>query len=109
MKTYAQDFPVEKMAQVLGVSRSGYYLFLKRQPSLRDRENARLLDKIRSSHQASFHTYGSPRIHAELTAEGETCSRRRVAQLMKKNGIIAKMARRFKTTTRQSEKPYFSP
>jgi transposase InsO family protein len=95
------------MAKVLGVSRSGYYRFLKAKPSLRKQENERLLEKIRLIHQSSFGTYGSPRIHAELKASGETCSRKRVAKLMKKHGIFAKMCQRFKKTTQQSKKPYF--
>lgn len=107
MKTYSHEFPLERMAKVLGVSRSGYYRFLKAKPSLRDQENERLLEKIRLIHHSSFETYGSPRIHAELKANGETCSRKRVSRLMKKYGIAAKMARRFKKTTQRSKKPYF--
>lgn len=107
MKTYSHEFPLERMAKVLGVSRSGYYRFLKAKPSLRDQENERLLEKIRLIHQSTFETYGSPRIHAELKANGETCSRKRVSKLMKKYGIAAKMTRRFKKTTQQSKKPYF--
>ena len=108
MKSHHQEFPIEKMASVLGVSRSGYYDFLKAESSLRDRENQRLVEKIIVIHKTSFETYGSPRIHADLKANGEMCSRRRVARLMKKHGIIAKMARPIKGTTCQSEKPYFS-
>lgn len=107
MKTYHQEFPIERMATVLGVSRSGYYHFLKAEPSARDRENQRLFEKISLIHQTSFNTYGSPRIHAELKANGETCSRRRVARLMKVHGIVAKMSQRFKRTTCQAEKPHF--
>lgn len=107
MKTYHQEFPIERMATVLGVSRSGYYHFLKTEPSARDQENKRLFEKINLIHQASFNTYGSPRIHAELKANGETCSRRRVARLMKKHGVVAKMSQRFKSTTCQAQKPYF--
>jgi transposase InsO family protein len=107
MKNHSHEFPIERMAKVLGVSRSGYYRFLKAKPSLRDQENKRLLEKIRLIHQSSFETYGSPRIHAELKASGETCSRKRVAKLMKKHGIAAKMSQRFKKTTQQSKKPYF--
>lgn len=107
MKRHQQEFPVERMAKVMGVSRSGYYRFLKETPSLRDQSNELLVEKIRLIHQDSFETYGSPRIHAELKANGETCSRKRVARLMKKNDIAAKMSRRFKKTTQQSEKPYF--
>ena len=107
MKQYNQEFPIERMAEIMGISRSGYYRFLKAEPSARDREEQRLLEKIRLIHQTSFETYGSPRIHAELKDNGETCSRRRVARLMKKHGIVAKMSKRFKKTTQQAEKPYF--
>lgn len=107
MKRYNQEFPIERMAKVLGVSRSGYYRFLKAEPSLRDQENKTLLDKIRLIHQTSFETYGSPRIHAELKAVGEVCSRKRVARIMRDHGIAAKMVKRFRKTTHQSEKPSF--
>lgn len=107
MKMYSHEFPIERMAKVLGVSRSGYYRFLKAELSLRSQEEERLFEKIRRIHQESFETYGSPRIHAELKAMGETCSRKRVARIMKKHGIKAKMFRRFKKTTQQSEKPSF--
>jgi transposase InsO family protein len=107
MKTYHQEFPIERMAAVLGVSRSGYYHFLKAGPSAREQENQRLLEEISLIHETSFKTYGSPRIHAELKANGETCSRKRIAKLMKKHGIVAKMSERFKGTTCQARKPYF--
>lgn len=107
MKRYNQEFSIERMAKLMGVSRSGYYRFLKEKPSLKDQEEGQLLEKIRLIHQVSFETYGSPRIHAELKARGEMCSRKRVARLMKKHSIAAKMFRRFKKTTQQSAKPYF--
>ena len=107
MKIHSHEFPLERMAKVMGVSRSGYYKFLKGQPSSREKENKELLEKILIIHKRSFETYGSPRIHAELKANGETYSRKRVARLMRKHGIEAKMAQRFKKTTQQSAKPYF--
>ena len=87
MKQYNQDFLIERMAEVLGVSRSGYYRFLKAEPNAREQEQQRLLEKINSIHQDSYETYGSPRIHAKLKFNGEICSKRRVARLMKKAGI----------------------
>ena len=96
MKQYNHEFPIERMAKVLGVSKSGYYHFLKAELSPRAKENNRLLDKIRLIHQTSFETYGSPRIHAELKATEETCSRKRVAKLMKSYGIMAKMSKRLR-------------
>ena len=107
MKTYQNDFPTEKMASVLGVSRSGYYRFLQEKPSQRAQENESLLEKIKVIHETSYETYGSPRVHAELVDFGEMCSRQRVARLMKASKIVAKMHKRFKKTTRQDGKPYF--
>lgn len=107
MKHHEQEFPIEKMAEVLGVSRSGYYRFMKRQPSAREEKNRQLKEEIRLIHQRSHETYGSPRIHAELKAKGEVCSRRRVARLMRQEGIEAKMSKYFKATTRQASKPHF--
>ena len=107
MKQHYHDFPIEIMATVLGVSKSGYYRFLKAKPSLQDQANQRLIEKIKMIHQSSYGTYGSPRIHAELLAMGESCSRQRVARLMKAEKIMAKMHKKFKKTTQQASKPYF--
>ena len=107
MTQYADTFPIETMAAVLGVCKSGYYQFLKAQPSLRFQANQHLIKKIKKIHQASHETYGSPRIHAELREMGESCSRQRVARLMKAGKIMAKMPKKFKKTTQQSGKPYF--
>jgi len=60
---------------MLGVSRSGYYRFTKAKPSCREQEQERLTMKIQTIYEASRQTYGSPRIHAELKEQGETCSR----------------------------------
>ena len=107
MKMYRKEFPIEKMASVLGVSKVGYYRFLKEKPSKRSQENERLLKNIKEIHQMSHETYGSPRIHAELKDLGENCCRQRVARLMRASHIVAKMHKRFKKTTHQSGKPYF--
>lgn len=90
---------VEKMCRALRVSRSGYYDWQKRGPSRRDRSNQVLLDQIMRVYRDSHHTYGSPRITAELRADGEGCNKKRVARLMRINGIAAKTKRRFRVTT----------
>jgi putative transposase len=53
--------------RVLNVSRSGYYDWLGRPDSQRAQENELLLKQIRDIHKESRFTYGSPRVHAELT------------------------------------------
>ncbi len=100
MQQHADEFSLERMSCVFGVSRSGYYNFSKRTLSRRAQDVEQLLVKIKAIHQASRQTYGSPRIYAELREMGETCSRKRVARIMKSAGIAAKMNKRFKVTTR---------
>lgn len=100
MKKHEKEFSIERMSQVFGVSRSGYYHFIHAKLSARNKENQRLLEKIQVAHKLSRETYGSPRIHAELSSQGETCSRKRIANLMKKTGIKAKMKKRYKVTTK---------
>ncbi len=87
------------MCQVLGVSRSGYYAWRDRPPSPRAQTNAALLTRIRLVHAQSRQTYGSPRIHAELRAQGIPCSRHRVARLMRRHAIRPWHKRRFRRTT----------
>jgi len=81
MKAHSKEFDLEKMAQVLGVCRSGYYEFLKRLPSQRAMENEELLKKLKKIHKESRETYGSPRIYQELKKQGEKCSRIRKERL----------------------------
>lgn len=92
-------FRVEKMCQVLDVSRSGYYAWVKRPKSKRKKLNEELLARIKHIHKVSRETYGSPRITHALKNEGIKCGRNRVAKLMKENDIKAKTKRKFKATT----------
>lgn len=109
MKAHQSEFKIVRMSEVFSVSRGGYYQFLKATPSKRAKEDERLLLKIKAIHQASRHTYGSPRIYAELREMGENCSRKRVSKIMRSSGIAAKMKRRFKVTTRANPKAAAAP
>lgn len=91
---------VERMCRVLGVSRSGYYAWRSRHPSARARANATLLVHIQAVHAQSRTCYGSPRITRELRAQGQGCGRHRVARMMRAHGVVGKVTRRFKRTTR---------
>lgn len=93
------QFTISAMCRVLKVSTSGYYAWRSRPESERIRSDRRLLVKIRAAHKRSKKRYGSPRIHAELKAEGERCGRKRVARLMQEDGLRARQARKFKATT----------
>jgi putative transposase len=109
MKTHAHKFTIERMSQMFDVSSSGYYRFIKNKPSKRTKENEGLLEKIKTAHQKSRHTYGSPRIQAELQLQGDYYSRKRVARLMKQEGLEAKMKKRFKKTTITNPKAKTAP
>jgi transposase InsO family protein len=88
--------------KTLGISRSGYYASLSRPDSVRDKENAVLLDRIRAIHKKSKQTYGSPRVTEDLRAEGFTVSENRVARLMQENKIASESVKKFKITTTDS-------
>jgi putative transposase len=109
MQNHKKEFSIERMSKVLDVSRSGYYDFTQRLPSQRQRKEERLLMKIQKIYAASRQTYGSPRVHAVLKDQGELCSRPRVARLMKKAGIVAKMTKKFKVTTKVNLKAKAAP
>jgi len=93
------------MCRVLEVSTSGYYSWLKRDPSDRSVKDAELLERIRAYHERSGRTYGSPRIHRDLIEEDEeSVGRKRVARLMRQEGLRGVCRRKFrKTTTRDRD------
>ncbi|WP_433526766.1 IS3 family transposase [Nocardia pseudovaccinii] len=94
-------FDVNRMAELLGVSISGYYRFLqiRASPEVSARLQRRrdLEVKILAHHRASRGTYGSPRITADLQAEGERASKNTVAAIMADLGIEGISPRTFKT------------
>lgn len=99
MADHAHKFPIKKMSQVLGVSRSGYYCWLTQGPAARSRFNQELKEKIRNIWGHSGYRYGSPRIHQELCKQGYRVSRPRVARLMKAMGIASQIRKKWVKTT----------
>lgn len=77
------------LCRLYGVSPAGYYAWKSRPASDRAVANAQWVEKIRSVHQESRQTYGSPRVHAALTQSGEQVSRRRIERLMREHGVRA--------------------
>src|SRR4051794_27359281 len=94
-----EDFPVQRLCQVLGVSQSGYFAWRSRPASCHQWEDLVLLAHIRSAFARSHGTYGSPRMTRELQDDGLNVGRRRTARLMRENGLKARQTRRFKRTT----------
>ena len=103
MKANRAAFPLAAMCRVLGLSTSGYYGWLRRRPSARSRRDEEVKFRIMEIWTESRETYGCPRIHAALAAEGERVSRKRVARLMRELGIKGVTRRRFKTGTTERD------
>lgn len=99
MDEHKHTFPISKMAQTLGVSRSGYYRWRGHEPSEREQQNTQFKRQIRRIWGASNKTYGSPRIHRQLVADGARLSRPRVARLMAQMGIASQARPTWTPTT----------
>ena len=97
-------FPVRTMCRVFGVSPSGFYAWHWREPSARALEDARPTARIRTYHARSKGAYGAPNIHMDLRDEGIRVGRKRVARLMKADGLRGVCRRKWiVTTTRNAE------
>ena len=104
MKENQDIFHIGLMSKVLKVSRSGYYAWLRRPMSRREKNNRYLIERIRNIYEQRKRVYGCLRITAELKDQGFNCSKNRVARLMRKQGITARTKRRFRVTTNSNHK-----
>jgi putative transposase len=102
VEAYRKDYPITMLCETLGVSLSGYYAWKKRPMSQHQREDQQLAERIHTVYHVNRQVYGSPRIHAELRDQGICVSRKRVARLMREQGLSA-CRRRHRTITTKSE------
>ncbi|MBY8820131.1 IS3 family transposase [Streptomyces cinereoruber] len=95
------DFGVQRICQVLGASRAGYYRHLATAQARAERqaEEKRTVSEIRAIHTEHHGAYGAPRVHAELRARGRRINRKRVTRLMRVNHIVGRHLRKKKRTT----------
>ena len=91
--------PLVLLCRVLHVARSAYYVWVRRGATARARADQALTEQIASVHARSRRTYGAPRIHAALRAQGTRCARKRVARLMRAAGLVGCHRRRRTRTT----------
>ena len=84
------------MCRLYGVTRAGYYAWRHRDESARRREDRRLLAKIEGVYRATREVYGSPRIYEALKAGGERVGEKRVARLMREQGMRARSAKLYR-------------
>lgn len=92
------------MCKVLQVSKSGYYKWLNRTPSIRAIQNALLIKEIYRIYNLSKCRYGSPRITKELNIQGSKASHQLVAKLMRRESIRSIISKRYRVTTNSNHK-----
>ena len=96
---HREQWPVRLLCETLEVSAAGYYAWRGRPASAQQQRRDTLLVEIRAVHAEVKARYGSPRIHAELVARGQSRCVNTVAALMRDSGSAAKTAREFRCTT----------
>jgi len=99
VQQHRKQFPIAAMCRVIQVSRGGYYNWVARPESLRAGQNRALVTHLRAAHRRSRKTYGRRRIHAQLQRDGISCSRNRVARLMRQEGLCGRRRRGSRVTT----------
>ena len=86
---------------VVGVSVSWFYKWIDRQPTERQHRRAELDERVRQLFEASGRTYGSPRIHADLRAQGWRVGVNTVADSMRRQGLQGRKPKRRRGLTKQ--------
>jgi putative transposase len=94
MRKHEDQFAVRLMCRVLKVSPSGYYAWRSRWPSQQAQRRAALDAKVRQAFDAERGRAGAPRLSRRLGT-----GRRQVAESLRRQGLRAKAARKYKATT----------
>jgi transposase InsO family protein len=112
IQAHRTQFPMRLMCEALGVSVSGCYDALARQaaaPSAHAVADEQLRVHVRAVHQKSRQRYGAPRVHRELQAQGVLVARKRVARLMREDGLVGRRHRKFVRTTNSNHAEPIAP
>jgi transposase InsO family protein len=99
IETEKACFPVTLMCRMLAVSRAGFYAWRRRPTAARTREDQVLAVAVAAIYAEHHGRYGSPRVRMELRDRGQRSGRKRIARLMRVQGLRARPRRRYRTTT----------
>lgn len=99
MKENRLHYPVKSMARVLEVSRSGFYAWLERPLSEREKSDAKYRPLIEKTHKDSRQTYGPRRIQTELSDQGIRLGRDHIGRIYNDIGLACVQKRKYKATT----------
>jgi len=102
-------YSIKLMCRVLGIPYSTSCAWNNRPESERKQSDRQMLKKIRKVHQASRGTYGSPRLTTDLRKQGEIINRKRVARLMRENGIAGSPEPKWRVTTESNHDMAVAP
>ena len=91
---------VGKMADLLDVSRSGYYAWQASEESTRVRRDRELAEEIELIQKQVRRVYGSPRMTQELARRGHCVGHNHVARLMRERDLGARPKKRVRVTSR---------
>ena len=100
---HRREFPVRLMCRVLEVAASGFYAYLRRPPSWRALIDEVLMVHVRIAFAESGETYGAPRVLQDLREAGLPTSTKRVARLMRAEGLVARPRKRRRIVTTDSQ------
>jgi transposase InsO family protein len=103
IQAHQSQHRIERLCQVLAVSRSGYYAWRHRPLSARARANAALVERMTYLHWQLKERYGALKLWRALVASGVPCGRHRVARLRRQQGLLAKRTRRFRVMHERHE------
>jgi hypothetical protein len=109
IKQHASNYSVTKLCQFMFVSRSAYYDWLRRRPTIREQEDSKLIDLVKITFKKGRENYGTRRIKGALLNQGLRISRRRIAKLMVRAELRCKTKRQFKATTDSKHLRAISP
>ena len=99
IKTHRDCYPVTTMCRVLGVSRSGFYAWQKREPSASEQRRAEIAQAAAAAHEESHGIYGYRKVHDDLHEQQIDCCRETVRKVMQENGLVSRTKRKFVVTT----------
>ena len=103
IEEHRRQWSVPQLCHSLQVSPAGYYQWRQRKTTPQQERRERIVREVKRIHAKPRHdTYGSPRMHKELVAEGLACCENTVARLMKLHGIRAAASRKFRPCTTTS-------
>jgi putative transposase len=105
VKDNSDSFPVAAMCRAFQVSKSGYYRWLKAEPSLRTQRSERIRSSIKQVYEESNQIYGSYKIADQLKKDDrlEAACRNTVASAMREMGLKSRVAKKFTPTTTVSD------